>query len=292
MPPPTNPLHPTPRPSTLHSAHVKSNPGPTRQAAADRAPPLLELCAALSSAPALAPVLGGYSSSSLEEGPSEWPPKGAKPLPPASRKAAASLLGAVPLLLANPACSGASMNAALTAVEQLLALQRDVCVGVLAPHAQPLLEGMRHVVQPGGGGRDAAPVAAKASSSRGGSRNAGMVPRGLTILEQLCELLDAGSAGPLLCAALLPMLQACGRWVGPCGEVPLCQQCPCGKALSWEKRSWGSAPVGKRPCGKVLLWEIAPVGKCSCGKLSCRKVTLRDSAPVGKCLFPAWLVSL
>ncbi|PSC76593.1 small subunit processome component 20-like protein [Micractinium conductrix] len=198
------------------------------ESAADRAPPLLELVAALAASHHLAPVLADGCSTQFPSGsygsgagstaaPSLDPPAEAAPCaePWAEQQHLGSgLLAAAVGALAALRCSEPSRVAMLGALESLFDLPDPLPQQLLGPHMPALLAGLQSIVvavwQQGVGGnrpaRGRRGAAAKGSGKPTGPRGA-TAGRALSILELVGSRVASWEAAQQLTDALLPLLQ-------------------------------------------------------------------------------------
>lgn len=127
------------------------------ESAADRAPPLVELVAALAASQHLVPVLADGQSTAV-------PATAAAAVPPAEvapcaepwaaeQHLGSSLLAAAVGALAAPVCSEPSRVAMLGALESVFDMPDPLPQQVLGPHMPGLLAGLQSIVVAGGQGR-------------------------------------------------------------------------------------------------------------------------------------------
>ena len=200
----------------LLAAAAPSMPRLAAEVAADRAPPLVELTAALAAVRGLAPVLAdGCSSSAEAEGdlPSEVAPC-AEPWA-AGQRLGSRLLGSVIGALAAPRCSEPSRTSILASLESILDMPDPLPAQILGPHMPALLTGLQTIVSAvweDAGRRATAPRKGAAATARG-SAGAKAAPtrhtatRALAILEVVGSRAATWEAGVQLTEALLPLLQ-------------------------------------------------------------------------------------
>jgi hypothetical protein len=194
------------------------------ESAADKAPPVVELTAALAGSQYLVPVLADGSSSSIAPGTSpELLPAAPAEVQPSGEAWAAHLRLGSGLLsccisaLSAPRCSEPSRVAMLGALESILDLPDPLPQQILGPHMPNLLSGLQSIVvavwqQNGssagrGGGRRGAPKGKGSGSGKPTGPRHATAGRALSILELVGSRVASWEAAQQLTAALLPLLQ-------------------------------------------------------------------------------------
>ncbi|EFN57812.1 hypothetical protein CHLNCDRAFT_51116 [Chlorella variabilis] len=195
------------------------------ESAADKAPPLIELTAALAASPHLVPLLADGRTSAVPAaaggGQPEAPAPAAEVAPcaepwAAQRRLGSGLLACCVGALSAPRCSEPSRVAMLGALESLFDLADPLPQQVLGPHMPALLAGLQSIVvavwqQGTGGGRAArgrkAPQRGKAGSGKPAGPRTATASRALAILELVGGRVASWEAAQQLTDALLPLLQ-------------------------------------------------------------------------------------
>lgn len=199
------------------------------ESAADKAPPLVELAAALAASQHLVPVLADGTSAAIPAAAarqlSAEQPQAPDEVQPCSEAWAAggsrmgsSLLAHCIGALSAPRCSEPSRIAMLGALESIFDLPDPLPQQVLGPHMPALLQGLQSIVvavwQHGPGGGRSATAGRKGGRGRGaasGGQPAGprtsTASRALAILELVGSRVASWEAAQQLTGALLPLLQ-------------------------------------------------------------------------------------
>ncbi|KAL4860053.1 Small subunit processome component 20 [Chlorella vulgaris] len=197
------------------------------ESAADKAPPLIELTAALAASQHLAPVLADGRSSAVPSaaGAAGRRPE-ALPVPPAEvspsqepwaaqQHLGSGLLACCVGALSAPRCLEPSRVAMLGALESLFDLPDPLPQQLLGPHMSALLTGLQSIVvavwQQGSGGGKAFASRKGGKGKAGGGKPAGprnaTASRALAILELVGSRVASWGAAQQLTDALLPLLR-------------------------------------------------------------------------------------
>lgn len=258
------------------------------ESAADKAPPLLELAAALAASQHLVPVLGDGTSTSVPLG---GPGEALLPLPeevePCKEAWAAggarlgsNLLAACVGALAAPRCSEPSRVAMLGALESIFDLPDPLPQQVLGPHMPALLSGLQSIVVavwqqgPGTGSRKAPRgrgAGGKQNNQPAGPRT-GTAGRALAILELVGSRVASWEAAQQLTDALLPLLQpregAGGRKRQRRGDEHLVARTLAVLAALWSRLP--ADELDQRPTAQHQLLAVAAVLAPLAGSLESR----------------------
>ncbi|KAL4434124.1 hypothetical protein ABPG75_000565 [Micractinium tetrahymenae] len=246
------------------------------ESAADRAPPLIELVAALAASQHLVPVLADGRSTAVPAAtamvaaglPALAPPAEVAPCvePWAARQHLGSgLLAAAVGALAAPVCSEPSRVAMLGALESLFDMPDPLPQQVLGPHMPGLLAGLQSIVvavwQQGSGRQPGGARGRAATVGKGG----GSAPRGATagralaILELVGSRVASWEAAQQLTDALLPLLQpregGAGRRRGRRGDERLVERTLAVLAALWSRLP--RAELAQRPAAQAQLLAVA-----------------------------------
>lgn len=261
------------------------------ESAADRAPPLVELAAALAASQHLVPVLAGGTSSVVPPPPpgeDAQPPEPPAEVQPCDEAWAAGggQLGSAVLAhciaaLSAPVCSEPSRVAMLGALESIFDLPDPLPQQVLGPHMPALLSGLQSIVvsvwqQGSGGGRTA--TSRKAQRGRGGAAQPYTGPRtstaarALAILELVGSRVASWDAAQQLTDALLPLLQrregAGGRRKPRAGDEQLVARTLAVLAALWSRLP--AAELAQRPAAHDQLLLVAAALAPLAGSLESR----------------------
>ncbi|PRW58885.1 small subunit processome component 20-like protein [Chlorella sorokiniana] len=252
------------------------------ESAADKAPPLIELAAALAASQHLVPVLADGTSAAIPAAVARQlaaqPPPPPAEVQPCSEAWAAggAQLGSALLAhcigaLSAPRCSEPSRIAMLGALESIFDLPDPLPQQVLGPHMPALLQGLQSIVvavwqQGPGGGRTA--TGRKAGRGRGGAGGGqpagprtGTASRALAILELVGSRVASWEAAQQLTGALLPLLQpregAGGRRKQRRGDEVLVARTLAVLAALWSRLP--AAELEQRPQAGEQLLTVAAV---------------------------------
>jgi U3 small nucleolar RNA-associated protein 20 len=237
------------------------------EAAADKAPPLVELAAALAASQHLAPVLADGCSCAVPavvngvRGVEAAPPAEAAPCREpwaSSLRRGSGLLAACVGAMAGQRCSEATRGAMLGALESLFDLPDPLAQQVLGPHMPALLLGLQSIVV---SAWQATPGSRPSRRPVKGSKPAGprtaTASRALAILELVGSRAASWEAAQQLTDALLPLLlpREGGRRRGGRGEEALV-----GRALAALAALWSRLPpaeLAQRPAAREQLLAVA-----------------------------------
>lgn len=253
------------------------------ESAADKAPPVIELAAALAASQHLVPVLADGASAAIPAAAARQlaaePPLPPVEVQPCGEAWAAGGLRLGSALLAHciaalsaSRCSEPSRIAMLGALESIFDLPDPLPQQVLGPHMPALLQGLQSIVvavwQQGPGGGRSATAGRKGGRGRGGSGSGqpagprtGTASRALAILELVGSRVASWEAAQQLTGALLPLLQpregAGGRRKQRRGDELLVSRTLAVLAALWSRLP--GAELEQRPQAGEQLLTVAAV---------------------------------
>lgn len=270
------------------------------ESAADKAPPLIELAAALAASQHLVPVLASGTSAAIPAAAARQlaaqpppPPAEVQPCSEAwaagGRQLGSAVLAHCIAALSALRCSEPSRIAMLGALESIFDLPDPLPQQVLGPHMPALLQGLQSIVvavwQQGPGGGRSATAGRKGGRGRGAAGGGqptgprtGTASRALAILELVGSRVASWEAAQQLTGALLPLLQpregAGGRRKQRRGDEVLVARTLAVLAALWSRLP--ATELGQRPQAQDQLLTVAAVLAPLAGSLEGR-----DSRYVG-----------